>query len=289
MSDSTSVTCSNTCSKPDSKPWTSLALLLVAMLTAACGSVPKKPQSGSAQTDLCFLLYDMKADKYVREIGGDRCKERLPACSSFKVPLAVMAFDAGILKDENVMLKWDGRKESREVVNRDHNAKTWMQDSVVWFSQRLTPQLGAKRFQTYLDGFEYGNHDFSEGLTTAWLVSPSETNKGLRISAYEQIAFMKKLWRDQLPASKRAMKLARQITFLEKSPNGFRLSGKTGSGLYDKTATRHLGWFISHLEKEGQEYLAVVNLSDLEPGDKGYGGPRAKEAAKNFLTAEGLW
>lgn len=240
-------------------------------------------------TDFCFLLYDMKADKFVKEIGGDRCKERFPACSTFKVPLAVMAFDAGILKDENVMLKWDGRKESREAVNRDHNAKTWMRDSVVWFSQRLTPLMGAKKFQKYLDGFDYGNRDFSQGITTAWLVSPSEKKKGLRASAYDQIAFMKKLWRDQLPATARAMKLTREITFLEASPNGFKMSGKTGSGLYDKAGTRHLGWFISHIEKDGREYLAVVNFSDLESGKKGYGGPRAKAATKELLTAEGLW
>lgn len=275
-----------------------IMFLILFLILSACGGAEVKRETPAAEkpaprvldkTDFCFLLYDMKAEKFVREVGGDRCKEHLPACSSFKVPLAVMAFDAGILKDENLLLKWDGRKESREVVNQDHNAKSWMRDSVVWFSQRLTPRLGAKRFQRYLDGFEYGNRDFSDGIKTAWLISPSETGKGLRVSAYGQIEFMKRLWRDQLPVSHRSMKLTREIMFLETSPNGFRLSGKTGSGLYDKAASKHLGWFISHVEKDGQQYLAVLNLSDLEPGAKGYGGPRAKAATKEFLAAEGLW
>jgi len=53
-----------------------------------------------------------------------------------------MAFDAGILKDEGSGMKWDGTKTSRQEWNRDQTAASWMKYSVVWFSQRLTPQLG---------------------------------------------------------------------------------------------------------------------------------------------------
>lgn len=238
----------------------------------------------------CFLLYNMKTNTFEKVIGEENCKEQLPACSTFKVPLAVMAFDSGILKDENVILKWNGKKEVREESNHDHNAKTWMRDSIVWFSQRLTPKLGKAKLQNYLNKFNYGNKDLSAGIKQAWLVSPSAKTGALKISGYEQIDFMKKLWTDQLPASKRAMGLTREITYLETSANGFKLSGKTGSNFYDKEHKTHLGWFVSHVEGNGQEYLALTNFSDLAPTDRpSYGGMQAKAITKKILSEQSLW
>jgi len=238
----------------------------------------------------CFLLYNMKTKAFDKVIGDDTCKEQFPACSTFKVPLALMAFDSGALKDENQVLKWNGVKQMREESNHDHNAKTWMRDSIVWFSQRITPKLGQNKFQKYLNDFDYGNKDISAGIKEAWLVSPSDKKPGLKISAYEQVDFMKKLWTDNLPASKRSMQLTREITFLEKSPQGFVLSGKTGSNFYDKEHKVHLGWFISHLQKGDQEYITVTNISDLKPVEiQGYGGMRAKTLTKQILADQGLW
>lgn len=201
-----------------------------------------------------------------------------------------MAFDAGVLKDENVVLKWDGKKDSRPEVNRDHDAKTWMRDSVVWFSQRLTPEIGSKRLQKYLHDFHYGNEDMKGGLTQAWLVAPNAKGPALKISAYEQLEFMKALWSDALPVSKRAMKLTREITYLETSPQGFVLNGKTGSNFYDSDRRQRLGWFVAHIARGDQEYIAVTNFRDLEKGKHDLvGGPQAKQMTKDQLVALGLW
>ncbi len=231
----------------------------------------------------------MRTNSFERVL-GDTCTEQFPACSTFKIPLAVMAFDAKVLRDENTILKWSGKREDREALNRDHNAKTWIRDSVVWFSQRLTPQLGEARLQKYLDGFEYGNRDISAGLTLAWLVSPSEKPKGLRLSAYEQIEFLKKLWTDRLPVSARAMQLARDITTLETTPKGYRISGKTGSGAYYGNGKVYLGWFVGHIEGGGQEYLFATNFSDIEPTEaRDYPGTRARKLTQTILMEENLW
>lgn len=272
-----------------------IAVSLLIFLSCACASNSAKQELQPAKdyfvkTEACFLLYNMKTQQFEKTIGEENCRKSYPACSTFKVPLSVMAFDAKVLKDENEILKWDGKKDEREAVNHDHNAKTWMRDSVVWFSQRITPKLGKKRFQKYLDQFNYGNKDISAGIKTAWLVLPNDPGPALKISAYEQVDFMKKLWANKLPASARAIQLTKEITFLETSPKGFRLSGKTGSSFYDKDRKVALGWFVSHLEKEDKEYLAVTNFRDLEPfPEKSYGGLRAKEVTKQILTDQGLW
>lgn len=269
---------------------------LVTGFFLGCGSVPSKTDTllidanpfGAA--DGCFLLYNLKSEKFEKVIGDERCRRQFPACSTFKVPLAVMAFDSGLLKDENSTYKWNGVVDTREEVNRDHSAKTWMSQSVVWYSQRITPKLGKTKVQKYLNSFEYGNRDLSAGLQTAWLISPASPGPALKISAFEQIDFMKKLWTDKLPASKRSMQLARDLTYLETSSRGAKLHGKTGSNFYDADRKVHLGWFIAHIQSGEKEYLTVVNLSDREPGRADdYGGPRAKEITKALLANLGIW
>lgn len=242
-----------------------------------------------ANKEGCFLLYNLKSDKFEKIVGGDTCHKSYPPFSTFKVPLAVMAFDSGVLKDENEIIKWNGVRESREEANQDHNAKTWMRDSIVWFSQRITPKLGKDRFQKYLNEFDYGDKDLSEGITTAWITSPA-SGKGLKISPYGQIDFMKKLWKNQLPVSQRAMKLTQDITFLETSPKGYRFSGKTGSNFFDQDRKVRMGWFVSHIQKGDTEYVSVVNFKDLGPTTEAeYGGAKAKEITKKFLNEQNLW
>lgn len=220
----------------------------------------------------------------------EACREQFPACSTFKVPLAVMAFDSGVLSDEKRVLKWDGKKDLRPEVNKDHDAQTWMRDSVVWFSQRLTPQIGPKRVQKYLNDFSYGNKNLKDGLTQAWLTSPSHREGALNISAYEQVDFLKKLWSHQLPVSERSMVLTQKIMFLEKSPQGFELHGKTGSNFFDKERRKHFGWFVGHVQRGEQEYIVVTHLSDLTAGEgRAYGGTRAKQLTKEILQDKGLW
>lgn len=264
-------------------------MIPVLLILSACAGIQKNEEL-FADKKGCFLLFNMKTGKYEKEV-GTTCREQFVACSTFKVPLAVMAFDSGILKDEKEVLKWDGvqRKKVAEW-NQDHNAQTWMAHSVVWFSQRLTPKLGEENFRKYLKDFNYGNQDISHGITDAWLVSPSSPDSSLRVSPYEQVEFLKALWKGDLPASKRSMELTRKITYRETTPSGFVLSGKTGSNFYDNDGQVQLGWFISHLQRGSEEYIAVVQFSDLKPKKEGtFGGPRARDMLKEFLSREKLW
>lgn len=268
------------------------------LVMSGCGffSTQSPPAALSAQANYfdkmegCFLLFNLKTESFDKIIGEENCKKQYPAASTFKVPLAVMAFDSKVLKNEKVIFKWDGKKEERAESNKNHDARSWMRESIVWFSQRLTPKIGIQRLQKYLDEFQYGNRDLSAGLQDAWLQSPGQNGPALKISAYEQAEFMKKLWTNSLPASKRAMQLTQDIMYLETSAGGFKMHGKTGSNFFDTERKVHLGWFISHIQKGEQQYITVANFRDLMPNESpGYGGLRAKEITKKILTDAGLW
>mgnify|MGYP001356902023 CR=1 FL=1 len=152
-----------------------LGLAAVVLLTAPAQAVARAGEPDFAKLfagrDGCFELYDLKTNKLIVRSDDRRCAERTSPCSTFKVPLSLMAFDAGILADAGSSLKWDGTVTSREVWNHDQTAASWMQNSVVWFSQRLTPMLGMEKVKSYLARLDYGNQDMTGGLTTAWLSS----------------------------------------------------------------------------------------------------------------------
>jgi len=239
--------------------------------------------------DGCFELYNLKAGKLVMRKNPERCAQRTSPCSTFKVPLALMAFDRGILVDENSAIKWDGTKTGREAWDRDQTAATWMQNSVVWFSKRLTPQLGMDAVKSYLAKFDYGNQDMSGGLTQAWLEST------LQISPDEQLRFWQRFWREKLPIGKHAFELTKKITFVETSPGGWALHGKTGSGAIGTAGPRGkamlwLGWFAGHVQKGEREYLFVISYSDRVPShDRRPAGWIARDMAKQILTEMGLY
>lgn len=266
-----------------------LKLLLLSILLLSCSHSSPQQVDYFPGIKGCFVLYNVKTQTIEKIIGEETCKERFPACSTFKVPLAVMAFQAGILKDENQTLKWDGQKRFLDQWNKDQNAQTWMKESVVWFSQELTPKLGIGQFKKYLKDFQYGNQGLTGGITQAWL-NPPGSSQALKISAFEQLEFMKKLWMNKLPVTERSMNLTKKIMFLETSPQGFELSGKTGSNFYDAEKKVQFGWFIGHIKKGDAEYITISNISDLKPTEsKSWGGARSKEITKMILKDQNLW
>lgn len=256
----------------------------------ACGLFACRQKDPFPGKDVCILVTNARTGAVENTWNDKRCRERFPACSTFKVPLALMAFDAGILRDESQSLPWDGQQRMINTWNRDHNAETWMRDSVVWFSQRLTPLLGEAKIQKYLSDFAYGNANISAGLTDAWLKAPDSNEAALSISAYEQAAFLRKLFDDQLPISATAGVLAKKILYHETSQRGYTLSGKTGSNTYNADKARRFGWFVGYLERGSEAYTIAVNFSDTNATtDSTFGGKVAREIAKTYLRENGLW
>jgi beta-lactamase class D len=242
-----------------------------------------------AGRDGCFELYDLKADKLVVRSDPRRCAQRTSPCSTFKVPLALMAFDSGILVDESSPMKWDGIKTGRDAWDRDQTAETWMRNSVVWFSQRLTPVLGAAKVKGYLSRFDFGNRDMSGGLTIAWLGS------SLQVSPDEELRFWRRFWREDLPVSKHAFEMTKKITLVDVSKSGWTLHGKTGSGAVgasgaNKRSGLWLGWFVGHVAKGDREYVFVTSYSDrVETADRRPPGWIARDIAKQILAEMGLY
>ncbi|PFH08482.1 beta-lactamase class D/beta-lactamase class D OXA-1 [Collimonas sp. PA-H2] len=272
------------------KRWTRLLVCgLLAAGSTLCLAVPvdagdEKYAKLFDGYDACFMLYNVGAHKMMSEYNPhDRCSERLAPNSTFKVPLSLMAFDQSLI-DQKTVFKWNGEKYDRPEINRDQTPRSWLQDSALWVSQEIAPQLGEARIKHYLDGFHYGNQDFSgdpganNGLTHAWL------SGSLRISAMEQLAFLQAMLANKLPVSQAAVADTKLNMYLGKLDGGADYYGKTGAGRHKMRAADpgpsklRDGWFVGFVEKDGQQYIFVSNLTD-----KQIPGPSAKSAGSVIL------
>ncbi len=229
----------------------------------------------------CFLLEDLGTGKKLVEYNKPRCDLRVPPQSSFKFPAAIMGFEAGVLTSADQAIKWDGTKHSRAVDNQDQTQKTWMSNSSIWVTRWLMPQLGIKTIDKYLNDFKYGNKDFSGGMDKAWVSST------LKISAYEQLDFLKRFWHGQLSITKKTQDQVKEVLFISKSPGGALLYGKTGTGCINGTACMNqpdkmLGWFVGFVVNGKSSYAFVANAEDLE-SEKEPAGPRLRKKVTTLL------
>lgn len=226
----------------------------------------------------CFLLYDLTANKMLTHYNNKQCAVRISPCSTFKVALALMAFDLGILKDENTVIKWDGITRDLSEWNKDQTPKTWLQYSTVWVSQWITPQLGALKIQNYLNDFQYGNRDISGGIDHFWLSS------SLKISGNEQLKFLIRLWQNKLALSTAAINHTKKSLYSEKLENGATIYEKTGSGFVNGSNGKsdRIGWFVGYLFFNHHDYVFVTNFID-ETDSKISSGLEAKDITKKIL------
>jgi len=219
-----------------------------------------------------FVLYDLNLKRYIR-YNPERCAERFIPASTFKIMNSLIGLETGIIPDADYVIKWDGTKYDIPAWNQDHTLRTAIQNSVVWYYQELARRVGEKKMQEYVDAAHYGNQDISGKIDTFWLEG------GLRISAEEQVEFLKRLYKGELPFSQRSMNIVKEILVLEKTETS-QLSGKTGSA---QRVSPPASWFVGYLETKGNVYFFATNIEGLDgTGDK------AREIAQNILHDLGL-
>lgn len=224
-----------------------------------------------------------RGNKLIR-YNSARARQRFLPLSTFKIPNSLIALEAGIVVDENTILKWNGEKYEIDGWNKDLSFKEALLSSCVPCYQQIARQIRALRMKKSLRKFKYGNRDISGGVDRFWL------DGGLRISAAEEVEFLKRFYTGKLPVSKRSTEIVKNMLILEKQPN-FTLSGKTGLQLGLSTmgvpklsipVTPKLGWFVGYLEKEDNVYFFATNIESANPSDN-------FSAARIEITRKILW
>jgi beta-lactamase class D len=216
-----------------------------------------------------FVLHDLTNDGYIR-YNPEQCSERLLPASTFKIMSSLIGLETGVIPDENYVIEWDGTKHDISSWNQDHTLKTAIQNSVVWYYQELARRVGRERMQHYVDTVGDGNQAITGPIEAFWL------DGTLKISADEQVRFLKRLYQSDLAFSGRSTKIVKEILVLE-TTDTYQLSGKTGSGQADNV---YIGWFVGFVEEENSVFFFATNIKGADSAAKGL---KAKEITLNIL------
>lgn len=206
--------------------------------------------------DGTFVLHDLQRNtRYV--YNPERARRPFLPASTFKILHSMIALDTKVVRSENEVIRWDGKKTIWPRWNQDHNMRTAFRYSVVWFYQETARRIGHDRMQSYVDRVGYGNQDLSGPVDWFWLSGK------LRINANDQVDLLLRLHREELPFSKSAMDKTKRIMLILRKGN-VTLRGKTG---WIAGKPPQLGWWVGWVER-------VVKVAPKNIKTKAAGKPR---------------
>jgi len=195
------------------------------------------------------LVYDVRRDRWIG-VNADSADRRLLPASTFKIPNSLIALETGVVTDERTILPWDSIPRARTELNRDLSLREAFRLSALPHYRGIARRIGAERMQNHLDRIGYGNRDISGGIDNFWVEG------GLRISPREQVVFVTRLLRGDLPFSARTMEVVRGIMIFEESPD-YTLRAKTG-WVYGPKG--QVGWWVGWLERGEDAYVFATAL-----------------------------
>jgi len=182
-------------------------------------------------------------------------KQYLPA-STFKLPNTLIALDENIIEDENEIIKWDGKKRTYDAWNKDQSLKSALPVSCVWAYQKLSKEIGNKNYIKHLQKINYGNKKTGPNLTTFWL------DGDLKISASQQIEFLKKLYNYELPYKKKYINILKDIMIITNKPT-YIIRAKTG-------LSSKIAWYVGYVESKNKVWFFALNIDINKRNDIEY-------------------
>jgi beta-lactamase class D len=202
-----------------------------------------------------FVLQDVQKDLTVRNDEAEAAK-RFSPCSTFDILLALSGLQSGILKDQHTTLSLRGTESSGSASARQETLESALQASGATFFDELARRIGPQKLEEFVRKTSYGNAKVQQTGAEFWRDGP------LLISADEQVKFLTRLYRDQLPFDATATEIVKNL--IVKSGKGGKIfSGRSGDCNSENV---HVAWFVGHLKTTKGEYVFATILeggSDL--------------------------
>lgn len=218
-----------------------------------------------------FALYDQTADSlYLSNI--QEYDIRHSPASTYKIFNSLVGLETGVVTDEHFVIKWDSVVRQNASWNADHDLETAFKNSTVWYYQEMARRIGAQKMKEYLVKASYGNMSIEGGIDKFWLTG------GLQISPKEQMNFLIKLHKNELPFSKRTIKIVKHVMIAQDTLD-YILRAKTGWGFQDNT---DIGWYVGYIEKGAKTYFFVNCIQSKQKNTPDFGFAR-KEIALRIL------
>lgn len=201
----------------------------------------------------------------------------LPA-STFKIPNTLIALKEGVIAEGKEIIKWDGKDKGWSEWNKDQSLESAFPLSCVWFYQELAGKIGNKRYLKNLRKIRYGNQLTGRNVTTFWLEGD------LRINALEQIEFLKRMYKGDLPFKPEHIALLKKLMIVEENSQ-YVIRAKTG---WTVRVAPAIGWYVGYVEVDGKVWFFATNLDIVRKGDERYRQEISLEAlgVKGIIPAQ---
>jgi beta-lactamase class D len=203
----------------------------------------------------CFGMFDNGRGSFtVYNLKRFRDSAYTPA-STFKIVNSLIGLQTGVIKDENMVIKWDSVKRWNPDWNKDLTMAEAFKVSAVNYYQEVARRIGRATMKRWIDTLSYGNKNISGPIDSFWL------NNHLKITPDEELGLVKKLYFDQLPFYQSTQQTVRNVMLHEANAN-YKLSYKTGWG--NKENGNEIGWIVGWIEENKHPYFFVLNIESID-------------------------
>jgi len=265
------------------RPLSLLLFVLSLLLVHACREEPQVVQRESLNAlfdetgvEGDILIYPYQGDYLTND--SARCRQGFIPASTYKILHTLIILETGAVADTNEVLPWDGRQRSIEAWNRDHSLRSAFQSSCVPCYQRLAHRVGVDRMRHYVTAADYGDMRIdTNSLDHFWLRGES------RITLFEQVSFLQRLYQEQLPFEPRHLAFVKDIMIADRR-EGRILRGKTGWAFDEQ---KNIGWYVGWVERNGRPTFFALNIT-APIGQPGF-GPKRMEIARKVLEKMEVW
>jgi Beta-lactamase class D len=253
------------------------------LVVAGLYALSVRVQTSAAES--CVMIQELNANRALTT-RGSACSTRLSPASTFKIPHALVALETGVVTAQSVEKPDGTRYEQQPKWNREHTVISALRPSVLWVFRRIAPRIGAERMREWLAKFDYGNRTVSGPITEYW------TNGSLEISVPEQVRFLVRFYREELPVRPGHMRAVRggleQDTGTVENSRGIHplsgdwrnatLNAKTGATTIDRYA---VSWLVGLIRTGNRDYAFASAVWNPTGGVDLLDG--AKLAARTFV------
>lgn len=253
-------------------------LVCVTAMLAAALPLRRDAQSGDPNDTRreCVMLQALDAAAPV-VTDPVECDVPTAPASTFKIPHALIALETGVVADPLASIEWDGTKQPFPLWERDHSLDSAMKASALWFFRRTAGLIGRDRMVEALGTLRYAVDTFEGDHTSFWV------NGDLVVSPAEQLRFLMRLARYELPVSRRHVDAVKKALltppgrienasgvheFALAWPGPLVVRAKTGN---TTVAGERISWLVGHIESRNRRYAFVsrVRAHGALPGTAG--------------------
>lgn len=232
--------------------------------------------------DGSIAIYDLGKQRWIVSDTVGIKMETLPA-STFKIINLLIALETKTIKDEHEIIKWVGSTDTvkygyRPEIYHDMSVKEAFELSAGWVFIELARKIGKAQYKDYLLKCQYGNNNFSQPETDFW-------NFGdFAISPKNQVEFIRSLYEEKLPFSKRNMDIVKKVLITEQTAE-YTISAKTG---WTRQNNINTGWWTGYIETQKGTYIFATRLlQDRKLNRPDFGSCR-KEITKKIFGELGI-